>query len=80
MFGLWYAILGLLSGIICSYLAKNKNRIQKVWYMIGQLFPVLSVIFILFMDQLEYDYNYENPNELEYSTNAHPSLIIQDKV
>jgi hypothetical protein len=80
MFGLWYAILGLFSGITCSYLAKNKNRIQKVWYMIGQVFPVISVVLILLLEQLEYNYNYSDSDELEYNANTRHSLILQDKV
>jgi|WetSurMetagenome_2_1015567.scaffolds.fasta_scaffold388669_2 hypothetical protein len=79
MFGLWYAILGLLSGIICSYLAKNKNRIQKVWYMIGQVFPIVSVILIYFMEQLEYNYENGNDEEIEYNANSNPLLIWRDK-
>lgn len=52
MFGLWFAIAGMISGAVCSILAKQKNRTQKNWYMLGQLFPVLSIIIISFMNEL----------------------------
>ncbi len=52
MLGLWFAIAGMISGAICSIIAKQKNRTQKNWYMLGQIFPVLSIIVLLFMEVL----------------------------
>ena len=50
MFGLWFSIAGMITGIICSYIAKKKNRTQKNWYMLGQLFPIISIIIISMLD------------------------------
>jgi len=49
MFGLYYAIIGLISGVICSFLACKKFRSQKDWFTLGQIFPVLSVIILLLL-------------------------------
>jgi hypothetical protein len=52
MFGLWFAIAGMITGIVCSYIAKKKNRTQKTWYMLGQICPIISIIIISLLDSL----------------------------
>jgi uncharacterized membrane protein YdjX (TVP38/TMEM64 family) len=48
MFGLWYSLLGLIVGSICSYLAYKKNRASKDWFILGFIFSFLAV-FILYL-------------------------------
>lgn len=47
MFGLYYAIVGMASGILCSVIARKIGKSQKDWYTVGQVIPILSVIAIL---------------------------------
>ncbi len=48
MFGLYYAIIGLFSGTICSLIAKRKSLSQKDWFTLGQILPCISILFLLF--------------------------------
>lgn len=49
MINLIYIFLGIASGIICSVLAKKYQKSQKDWYMLGQIFPLISLfIFYIF--------------------------------
>lgn len=49
MFGLYYALVGLLSGAVCSLIAYKKSRNQKDWFTLGQVVPILSVVILLFL-------------------------------
>jgi len=49
MFGLYYAIIGLVSGTICSLIANKKSRSQKDWFMMGQVLPGLSIVILLLL-------------------------------
>ncbi|MEW6654091.1 MAG: hypothetical protein AB1394_11570 [Bacteroidota bacterium] len=49
MLGLYYAIIGLFSGALCSYIASKKSRNQKDWFTLGQVLPVVSVISLLLL-------------------------------
>ncbi|KAF0153193.1 MAG: hypothetical protein FD143_270 [Ignavibacteria bacterium] len=49
MFGLYYAIIGLVSGAICSVIAYSKYRNQKDWFTLGQVLPGLSILILLFL-------------------------------
>jgi len=42
MFGLWFSIVGLIFGILCSFKAIEKNRTQKEWFILGFIFSVLG--------------------------------------
>lgn len=42
MFGLWFSIIGLIFGILCSYKAKEKNRAQKEWFLLGFIFSFFA--------------------------------------
>ncbi len=46
MFGLYYAIIGLISGLICSFIANKKFRNQKDWFTLGQVLPLLSIVVL----------------------------------
>jgi hypothetical protein len=49
MFGLWFSIIGLIFGVICSLKAREKNRATQEWFILGFIFSViaLAVIYIL---------------------------------
>lgn len=47
MLGLYYSIIGLFSGIICSLIARNKSLSQKDWFTIGQILPGISVLLLV---------------------------------
>lgn len=49
MFGLYYAIIGLVSGTICSLIANKKSRSQKDWFTMGQVLPGLSILILLLL-------------------------------
>lgn len=46
MFGLWFSIVGLIFGTLCSFAAKEKNRIQKEWFILGFIFSILGFILL----------------------------------
>jgi hypothetical protein len=46
MFGLYFSIIGLISGILCSVKAGEKNRNQKNWFLLGFIFPGISFAFL----------------------------------
>jgi len=46
MFGLYFSIIGLISGILCSIKAGEKNRNQKNWFLLGFIVPGISLVFL----------------------------------
>lgn len=46
MFGLWFSILGLLFGGLCSYEAKRKGRSHQDWFFLGFLFSVAAFVVL----------------------------------
>lgn len=46
MFGLYFAIIGLISGILCSIKAGEKNRNQKNWLLLGFIVPGITLILL----------------------------------
>lgn len=49
MFGLWFSILGLLFGGLCSYEAKRKGRSYQDWFLLGFLFSVISFVILRYL-------------------------------
>jgi uncharacterized membrane protein len=49
MFGLYYALTGLLSGVVCSLIANKKARSQKDWFTLGQILPGISILILLLL-------------------------------
>lgn len=49
MFGLWFSIVGLIFGTLCSFTAKAKNRVQEDWFTLGFIFSFLAlgILYIL---------------------------------
>ena len=43
MFGLWFSIVGLIFGVLCSFAAKDKNRAQKEWFTLGFIFSIIAL-------------------------------------
>ena len=46
MFGLWFSIIGLIFGALCSLTAKEKNRAQKEWFTLGFIFSVFAFVIL----------------------------------
>ena len=46
MLGLYFSIAGLISGILCSFKAGEKNRNQKNWLMLGFIFPGITLLVL----------------------------------
>jgi predicted PurR-regulated permease PerM len=40
-------LLGILFGFICSYLAKNRGRNPRTWFILGLLFGLIGLIILL---------------------------------
>lgn len=51
MFGLWFSIVGLVFGILSSFKAKEKNRAQKEWFMLGFIFSFLAFGIVLLLPE-----------------------------
>jgi len=49
MFGLWYSLIGLVFGSICSYYARQKDRAQKDWFTLGFVFSFIAFGVILLL-------------------------------
>lgn len=49
MFGLWFSIVGLIFGALCSFKARGKNRTQKEWFILGFIFSILgfTILYLL---------------------------------
>lgn len=71
MFGLYYAIIGLVSGTICSLIANKKSRSQKDWFTVGQVLPGLSIVILLLLSNKNYKNAETAPEKLPvYSTDV----------
>lgn len=57
MFGLWFSIIGLLFGVLCSMKAKEKDRSQKEWFVMGFLFSFLAFAILQLLPTLDADDN-----------------------
>ena len=51
MFGLWYSIVGLIFGILCSFKANEKKRAPKEWFMLGFIFSFLAFGIVLLLPE-----------------------------
>jgi hypothetical protein len=70
MFGLWFSIIGLFFGTLCSLKAKELSRSQKDWFTLGFIFSFLALVVLLI-------FSYYNKNE-ELSTANEISLYEQE--
>lgn len=74
MFGLWYSVIGLAFGSICSLKAKEKNRAQKEWFTLGFIFSILAlgILYLLpSVDVESIDADFSNAdNEISLSVNT----------
>ena len=71
MFGLWFSIIGLIFGALCSFAAKEKNRARKEWFTLGFIFSVFALGFIYLLPSRRSemaDENYELSNSNEISS------------
>ena len=71
MFGLWFSIVGLLFGILCSLKAKEKNRVQKDWFTLGFVFSVLALVIIYLLPATETDFA-----EAKYTEEGHDVTLF----
>lgn len=51
MFGLWFAIYGMLFGSLCSVKASAKNRNTKNWFVLGFVFGIFAFIFLMILSE-----------------------------
>ena len=49
MFGLWFSLIGLLFGTLCSIKAKEKNRFQHDWFILGFIFSLIAIVVLNFL-------------------------------
>lgn len=49
MFGFGFSIIGFLFALICSFIAKGKNRAYQDWFILGFLFSFLAfgILYLL---------------------------------
>ncbi len=47
MFGLYFAITGLIFGMLCSIKAKQKGRRNEDWFLLGFVLNIFAYIVIL---------------------------------
>jgi len=49
MFGLWFSLIGLLFGTLCSFIAREKNRHCQNWFLAGFVFSFAAILFLLIL-------------------------------
>lgn len=52
MFGLWFAIYGMLFGSLCSIKASVKNRNTKNWFVLGFVFGIFAFVFLMTLSKV----------------------------
>ena len=52
MFGLWFAIYGILFGTLCSVKASAKNRNTKNWFVLGFVFGIFAFVFLMILSKV----------------------------
>ena len=55
MFGLWFSVIGLIFGTLCSFIARRKDRAQKEWFILGFIFSALSLFLLLILPDIKDD-------------------------
>ncbi len=45
----YYPILGLIAAVITAVVARNKNRNPFLWFLLGLLLPLLSLLALAIM-------------------------------
>lgn len=53
MFGLWFSLLGLAIGFLCSRIAKQKERSHKDWFTLGFVFSFIALLIITILPHSE---------------------------
>jgi xanthosine utilization system XapX-like protein len=46
-----YLVIGLLSGIICYFFAKEKQKNPYIWFLIGFLGSIFSIMIMLLISK-----------------------------
>ena len=74
MFGLWFSIIGLVFGVLCSFKAREKNRVGEDWFLLGFIFSVITLAILHFLPDeniapVESEYSNENNEVNLYVTN-----------
>jgi len=69
MFGLYFSIIGLISGILCSLKAGEKNRNQKNWFVLGFVVPGIMLLILNLLSVIG------NNDESEIRTGEEVSFI-----
>ena len=55
MFWFWFAIHGMILGSACSYIARNRNRYTKNWFLMGFVFGVIALAVLVLLPYHEYE-------------------------
>ncbi len=53
MFGLWFSLMGLAFGFLCSHIAKKKERSNKDWFTLGFVFSFIALLIITILPHSE---------------------------
>lgn len=70
MFGLWFSIIGLIFGTLCSFKARKKDRAQKEWFALGFIFSIFAfgILYLLPSVGVEtVDTDFSNANDINLS-------------
>jgi len=70
MFGLWFSIIGLVFGVICSVKAREKKRVGQDWFLLGFIFSVITFAILHFLP----DEN-RKPAEMKYSNEGNDANL-----
>ena len=69
----WILLLNFVAACFCAWVAKEKNRDTTVWFILGCLFGVLSLLAIAGMPKAEIEAR-EVPSE--FVTEKVPLILI----
>ncbi len=53
MYELWFALIGSIFAILCSFNAKKKNRLAENWFILGFVFWFFALFILAMLPYLE---------------------------
>ena len=79
MFWFWFAIYGMILGSACSYVAHNKNRDTKNWFLLGFVFGLFSLLALYIFPENS-SHSSASKSAFDFSSNDFRKFIVSEEV
>ena len=53
MFTLWFALIGSIFAVLCSFNARKKNRLAENWFILGFIFWFIPLFILAKLSYVE---------------------------